>query len=224
MNGVLLVLSSSLVSLVLVWLVSLVSAEASGLLVYRLMSRRNSELSTARVLPILDTVIVSLRLVTLYIILAYTGFDLVELFGLGTWCLACIALSFLGLIIIALFDAYFSGYRRGEPWEFQLMDYRLYKKNGIKRFYFLRVLYYFSEITVVNILYLLGNEAIKLSYPLLTGGLIAVLVGWALLHEFTKDLNTVLDVTLYSLVAFTVAYYTGSMVFPIIAWFLILII
>ncbi|MEB3757232.1 MAG: hypothetical protein GSR76_00015 [Desulfurococcales archaeon] len=217
-------LSSSLITLVLIWLVSLVSAEASGLLVYRLMSRRNSGLSTARVLPILDTVIVSLRLATLYIILAYTGFDLVELFGLGTWCLAGIALSSLGLIVVALFDAYFSGYRRGEPWEFQLMDYRLYKKNRIQRFCFLRVLYYFSEITIVNTLYLLGNEAIKLPCPLLTGGLIAVLVGWALLHVFTKDLNTVLDVTMYSLVAFTVAYYTGSMVYPIIAWFLILII
>ncbi len=95
-------------------------------------------------MPILDTVIVSLRLATLYIILAYTGFDLVELSGLGTWCLAGIALSSLGLIVIALFDAYFSGYRRGEPWEFQLMDYRVYKKNGIERFYFLRVLLLFQ--------------------------------------------------------------------------------
>ncbi len=64
-------------------------------------------------------------------------------------------------------------------------------------------------------------EVIKLSYSLLTGGLITVPVGWALLHVFTKDLNTVLDVTMYSLVAFTVAYYTGSMVYPIVDWFLI---
>ena len=87
-----------------------------------------------------------------------------------------------------------------------------------------KVGYYFSEVIVMNYMYILAKRAWPLLRPPITAGTIFLVLGWALPHILTKNVI----VALYAIVLVVIFYvgyeYSKSPLTPITLWFTILIV
>lgn len=106
----------------------------------------------------------------------------------------------------------------------QLMEISYYLNKGILWLFPLKVLYYFSEITVMNYMYLLARETWPQFKPPITAGTLFLIITWALPHIVTKNFL----VAIYSIILVIVFYmgfeYTDSPITPVLLWFTAIII
>jgi hypothetical protein len=84
----------------------------------------------------------------------------------------------------------------------------------------IQALYYFSEIVVMNYMYILAKRGWSWRKGPLTSGTIFLILGWASLHAITKDVFTALDGIILVLIFFS-AYEYGekSPLAPVVLWF-----
>jgi len=106
----------------------------------------------------------------------------------------------------------------------QLLDYNYYVEKGLLWGFPFKILYYLSEIIVMNYMYILAKNTWSFTKHHITSGTLFLILGWALLHIFAKNVL----VAFYAVVLVILFYlgyeYTGSPLTPIILWFTVLIV
>ncbi len=106
----------------------------------------------------------------------------------------------------------------------QLLGYSYYAECNALWGFPLKIAYYLSEVVVMNYMYILAKKAWKFSKPPMTAGMVFLILGWAVLHAFTKNILVALYAVLLVVIFYTGYEYTGSPITPIILWFTVLMI
>jgi hypothetical protein len=84
----------------------------------------------------------------------------------------------------------------------------------------IQALYYFSEIVVMNYMYILAKRGWSWRKGPLTSGTIFLILGWASLHTITKDVFVALDGIILVLIFFCAYEYAEkSPLAPVVLWF-----
>ncbi len=76
----------------------------------------------------------------------------------------------------------------------------------------------------MNYMYILAKKAWSFSKPSITAGTVFLILGWAILHIFTKNVLVMLYAIALVLILYIGYEYTKSPITPIILWFTILIV
>jgi hypothetical protein len=110
----------------------------------------------------------------------------------------------------------------------------IYKASMLGAFYFLnnggisalifglpiQAVYYFSEVVVMNYMYVLAKKGWMWRKGPLTSGTIFLILGWASLHAITKDVFVAIDgIVLVLIFYFAYEYSEKTPIAPIILWF-----
>lgn len=172
---------------------------------------------------IADIVIVTIRFFILIYIARMCGVSLADamwrpLPRLRKWVVVLVAIT-----AVILFD-YFITLGVYSVYEPQLLGIENFIRNNALLLFPFKIAYYFSEIVVMNYMYILAKKAWVFLKPPITSGTLFLIFGWALLHLLTKNII----VALYAIclvVIFYVSYeYSKSPITPIILWFVVLIV
>jgi len=104
----------------------------------------------------------------------------------------------------------------------QLLGVEHFIKHGLLWAFLPKIGYYFSEITVMNYMYILAKRAWPTLKPPITAGIMFLILGWAIPHIITKNIV----VALYAIVLVIIFHagyeYSKSPLTPIVLWFTIL--
>ena len=106
----------------------------------------------------------------------------------------------------------------------QLLGYGYYAEHGMLWGFPFKVAYYFSEIVVMNYMYILAKRAWSFPKSPITAGTLFLILGWAIPHIFTKDVMVALYAVALVILFYTGYEYTKSPITPIILWFTVLIV
>ena len=106
----------------------------------------------------------------------------------------------------------------------QLAEYKYYASHGILHLFPFQLIYYFTEITTVNLMYLLAKRSWTLLSSPIIAGISFVILTWALPHAFTKGVKVAIYASILAILLYTGYEATGSPLTPIILWFTVLLV
>ena len=207
---------------ILIWAFGLVLPEILGLFVARLILSYG--LDRAYAIGLAAGVIASIRLLLTVYIARVVGVGLTSLIYRPLPVKPAQLLLLITLIVaVAVIDYIVTTTIRGS-YKPQLADYKFYAEHGVIYLFPFQLAYYFSEIVVVNFMYLLAKKSWSLLGSPIAAGIAFVILAWALPHVLTKDFKVAIHASILAILFYTGYEATGSPLTPIILWFVILLV
>lgn len=209
-------------ALVLVWFFSFVLAELLGIsLAYLVYLYSANEVVSG---TLADIITVAVRFLSLAYIAKVVDISMSSAIYKPLPSRRSAPLLLILIAVVALIDYYVSSYGSGGIYEPQLLDYSRYVGRNVIWGFPFKITYYFSEITVMNYMYVLARRVWGELMGLITGGTLFLVLGWALLHVFTKNLIVAVYAVVLVLFFYTGYENTRSPLTPVILWFTVLIV
>lgn len=208
---------------VLAWILGLVLPEILGTFTARIALSLG--LDKAHAIGLAVAITASIRLLLVVYITGIVETDLTSLIyrPLPTKSVEVLYLATF-IIAIAIIDYIATTIINGGTYKPQLADYEHYAKNGVLYLYPFQLAYYFSEIVVVNLIYLLAKRSWTLLGSPIIAGVAFVILVWALPHVLTKNFKVAIYASILAVFLYTGYEATGSPLTPIILWFIVLLV
>lgn len=201
---------------ILAWGLGFILAETIGVIVN--LGATGDGLGVIPAAGLASLATVAFRFAVLSMLPAITGLRLRNAVYFPGLRLKQLRIVLLGVIIVSL-----SSYLENS-FSVPLMGISYFLESGAAWAFAAQVLYYFSEVVVMNYMYILASNGWRWRRGPISSGTLFLILGWALLHAITKSA----EVAVYGIILVVILYagyeYTGSPLTPIILWFVELIV
>lgn len=200
---------------ILAWSLGFILAETLGVIVG--FEAASGGLGAISASGLADLTTVASRSIVLAILPAITGLKLRNAIYSPRLKRKQLHVILLGTIII-----FISSYLENS-FSIPLMGINYFLDNGAPWAFVAQILYYLSEIIIVNYMYILARAGWKWRRGPITAGTLFVILGWASLHAITKNAAVAAFAVVLVLILYTSYEYTKSPLSPIILWLVELI-
>lgn len=119
-----------------------------------------------------------------------------------------------GSAIAAIGSSYFAN-----SFTFQLLGIGYFARHDALWAFPIQILYYLSEIVVLNYIYIEAGKAWSWSIGPITPGMIFLILGWSLLHAITQNLFVAVYGVAVVLIIYIPYEHAKSPLTPVVVWF-----